>query len=445
MRAPTGMLSLQLLVSAKSTKRSAAAAAVGTAASDSGHVASPSGGAKKMKLNQLTFSSLTAAASGGGGGGGADPTASDAGDDVYDMFGSGESLPVPKLTPAATALPSRQLIAAAVTGATELFPPLVFMIAEYAAPFVSVVTRIPFLGQDELELRGAYPFNDEWCVLIGWYRFTKSRLRPGGESVHFCGLGSQPAAAFAPISLNGDSKTVPFHQCVAICRDPNPNRVGGWYVADKISIRYFDEATDRVTLIAGGLKHPPPFNPDGIGTDAHISDATSLIVSADGSTLWFTEFNSAVRQIDIATQQVTTVTVWGEVGCRGLIWDRNPRALRSESGLYLLALNGLRHQINRYDVGTRSLMRFSMPDHTPSALVSTATGHLIFRDEASNSLVVFDPTTLEMETIGLADADAPHLCLLEMRRMIVAAGAKLFTYTLPPKYFPPLKCCDRDL
>ncbi len=63
-----------------------------------------------------------------------------------------------------------------------------------------------------------------------------------------------------------------------------------YFLADQTSIRYFDEAKNAVSLVAGADEHDTA---DGIGSDARFSEIDSLLVTSDGRTLWCAD--SAVR------------------------------------------------------------------------------------------------------------------------------------------------------
>ncbi len=80
-------------------------------------------------------------------------------------------------------------------------------------------------------------------------------------------------------------------------------------MADLCSIRYFDEATDAVTLIAG---HWASGSEDGIGSNARFEGINSMIVASDGLTIWCGD-EFGMRRIRTATHEVTTFGVDGMV------------------------------------------------------------------------------------------------------------------------------------
>ncbi len=111
---------------------------------------------------------------------------------------------------------------------------------------------------------------------------------------------------------NGDSNSTRFNYPTAICTDPlSTNNL---FIGDKTSIRYWDTATDQVTLIAGDAKGGYV---DGVGVKARFSSIHGLLCHPNGRTLFVCDaLNHRIRMVDIASRLVTTIAGDGKTETR---------------------------------------------------------------------------------------------------------------------------------
>ncbi len=178
---------------------------------------------------------------------------------------------------------------------------------------------------------------------------------------------------FCASASQGGRTTEAFCRVNAVCRDPlNPN---GYFLADDTSIRYFDEATNSVRLVAGADEQGTA---DGIGSDARFSEIGSLLVTSDGRTLWCGD--SAVREVSVATGQVTTHKCSASEVFR-LCWDR-ASTVAPDSAFYCTTVQeGI--WFSRFDTATRRM--HACPPFQRRDLVRSgadyvvSTGHIIYR------------------------------------------------------------------
>ncbi len=160
----------------------------------------------------------------------------------------------------------------------------------------------------------------------------------------------------------GNRLTSQFVRSKAIRRDPrNPN---GWWLADRSSIRYFDDAKDEVTLLAGSDRLGVA---DGIGPRAQFAVIWTFLVSSDGGTIWCSQ-PGAVRRIDVASREVKTVYVPGvfDGAVCDMHWDRSPN-LKPDSAIY--CCTDLR-RFSRFDCVTGRMKAIDLgKGFTPARLV----------------------------------------------------------------------------
>ncbi len=94
----------------------------------------------------------------------------------------------------------------------------------------------------------------------------------------------------------------------------DPLNLNGWYMADQSSIRYYDEANDVVTLVAGSDELGTA---NGIGAAARFFGIASLLITSDGKQMWCGQSEGALRQIDTSTHEVSNC--WREA-VHSLVW-----------------------------------------------------------------------------------------------------------------------------
>ncbi len=340
-------------------------------------------------------------------------------------------------------------------------PQLVQIIASYAAPFVSIKTSVAvtITGFNLLWVRDGQVIGTGSCTT----NFLQLPIRSGtcvdvsGECV-CTALPTRfdclrlPIETGAPVAVTrfcgsdgvgfamGNRSSAVFREAAAVCADPlNPN---GFFLADQTSIRYFDEAKDEVTLFTGSDE---PGEDDDIGMNARFGAIVSLLIASDGRTLWCGQAFGGLRRIDTASRAVTTQY---QIGAQALCWDRLPTVKR-DSAFYCLIRSYDRMVIGRFDSLSQTLKSFRLAAIGGSihALVSTPSGHVLFAARYPTSGVYsLDPSTSQIEELDfVCDPYAQLLLDDSARTLITVNSAHLMSHTLPSRYFPLPKCCDRDL
>ncbi len=210
----------------------------------------------------------------------------------------------------------------------------------------------------------------------------------------FCGAGK---LGFS----NGRRFESRVHFAYALVADPLHKQGKGWYISDAVSIRYFDETTDTVSLVAGGAE------PGGIefatGADARFWHINSLLIASDGLTLWASNYdNGAIRRIDPQTRKVSA-PVSGYQMLRAIVWDRATPTQPAESVMYF----GCRTQINRFTIwtpggdsrgwgrrpGVTTVWESKNTYCRPNALTVTPTGHILWGCGTYRAIGCLDPRT----------------------------------------------------
>ncbi len=136
----------------------------------------------------------------------------------------------------------------------------------------------------------------------------------------------------------------------ALCVDPLHNN--NLYIADLTSIRYWDTASDQVTLIAGDAKDGYA---DGVGSNARFHNVTGLLCHPNGKTLFVCDrVNHCIRKVDLPSLSVTTIA--GDTkkrtrdgtgvqcsidGPRQIVFDRSPN-VKPNSVLLIAAIKSIR-------------------------------------------------------------------------------------------------------
>ncbi len=323
------------------------------------------------------------------------------------------------------------------TAAALPIPPLIQLIAAYAAPFVVTFRIIKLTATTKprgfaLGFTIACSIDDEWMLACtpNMNQFRKHSIVTGKNEV-FCGSGADGC-------VMGNRHTAAFGSArTAVC-DPLTPR--GYYLADRYSIRYFDETKDEVTLVAGRFESG---DSGGIGDAASVGMIFDLLITSDGKTLWCgCAYGHPLRRIDTATRQVTE-----EMGCYASIcsmcWDRS--TVKPDSAIYLVTpTSGL----YRYDIDSGRLHEFTtLESYRITNVASTPAGYVVF--STATALYVFDPVTLDVDWVHNTRRSDRSLTfvVVDSSRTIVTAerDGTLIVYALPPQYFPLPKCCDRDL
>ncbi len=259
---------------------------------------------------------------------------------------------------------------------------------------------------------------------------------------HFCGSRNSGWS-------DGTRLTSAMENPLAVCADPrNPT---GYYIADQASIRYFDEAKDRITIFASSGDD-----------DWFINELCALIVSSCGSTIWYSDC-SGIHRIETTTRERSTVFSDDLPGW--MCWDRSPH-IKHDSAFYFDAA-GVEGQFNRFDTSTvatagnrergptlksqppvKQVYSFRELDDCLTDAVCTQSGHLLFAVQAIRScLYAFDPITSNLERIkSIATNGCSRLLLLDSTRTLITVDLSVITtFTLPPEYFAVQRCCERDL
>ncbi len=112
----------------------------------------------------------------------------------------------------------------------------------------------------------------------GSQRIRCHNFDDGRVSTLLFGAGVQNALLFAAEGFKtGHSKNAGFRYPYALCTDPlKPNNL---FIGDTSSIRYWDSATDQVTLIAGDGEGGYA---DGVGSNARFFGITGLLCHPNG-------------------------------------------------------------------------------------------------------------------------------------------------------------------
>ncbi len=92
-----------------------------------------------------------------------------------------------------------------------------------------------------------------YCSLLTACGDLRNFVAGTGQVLAFCGESEG-------LGVSGNRSNVGFFNPRAVCRDPRNSN--GYYVADRSTIRYYDDAKNEVTLIAGDKKMT---RQDGIG------------------------------------------------------------------------------------------------------------------------------------------------------------------------------------
>ncbi len=100
-----------------------------------------------------------------------------------------------------------------------------------------------------------------------------------------------------------DSKPATFRHPRALC--PDPLKPDNFYVGDYTCIRYWDTATNQVTLIAGDEKYGYA---DGVGSNAQFQQITGLLCHPKGKTLFVCDSaNHLLKMVDLSTRLVISI------------------------------------------------------------------------------------------------------------------------------------------
>ncbi len=265
-------------------------------------------------------------------------------------------------------------------------------------------------------------------LVVPRYRSTDKRLTV------FCG-----AEPHHPLQLQAsDRQNAKFLLPRAVCRDPLS--ATGYFLCDETSIRYFDEAKDRVTPLVGSYE---PGEADGVGTDAQFKSIGSVIVTSDGQTIWCSDEPAGLRRIDIPRRDVRTVC---RCYARGLVWDRALN--KSDAAFYYVKIDtrmtgGARLPIlGRYDIASDASTSYAPRAGAGAGVKSfcvTPTGVIVFSQ--TSRVFVFNPMSGDIEMIESIEVDLDSsLVLLDSTQQLVAVkSGALVTYTLPPQCFSSAK------
>ncbi len=119
----------------------------------------------------------------------------------------------------------------------------------------------------------------------GSHRIRRYELLNGRVSTL---LGSEEG-----FKIGGSKSSAQFPS--VLCSDPlKPNNL---YIGDYSSIRYWDSATDQITLIAGDEKEGYA---DGVGSNARFNSITGLLCHPNGKTLFVCDrLNNCIRKVDL--------------------------------------------------------------------------------------------------------------------------------------------------
>ncbi len=260
---------------------------------------------------------------------------------------------------------------------------------------------------------------------------------------------------------------------------PDPRNPNGYFLADQVSIRYFDQTKDETVLFVGtGTGTGTGTGSDNTGTGFFLSALRDIIVSSCGSTVWCID-RSGIHRIDTATRQISTALTYKQPR-DWFCWDRSPH-IKPDSAFYFDAGN-VKGQYNRFDIaaaaaaaastastvaandnkqgrkkgkgpgtgrpGVKTYEFEEIEDYIMN-VVCTQSGHLLFTILTKRSaLYAVDPISCDLkrlDSFAITDGGLGLLLDDSTRRLITDEEGVITTYTLPPEYFAPQKCCERDL
>ncbi len=263
-----------------------------------------------------------------------------------------------------------------------------------------------------------------------------------GEPVvtRFCGSGEYGSPE------SSTRLTASFNSPQAVCVDPRHPTKTGFFIADSYSIRYFDQPTETVTLLAGGDLLLGG-KVDGSGAAAVFDGITGMVVESDGETLWCADSRGGLRRVKTASGEVTTCYPFAVYA---LCWNRAPN-VGLECSLYCLTI-GDGGEIERFDTVANAMRPRIKTGGGVQQIECTSTGHLfVFRSLNVDDLAMFvlDPNRSDDRMKRLPDlyvnSDERFFVCDSSHTLITYLDGQFITYTLPPEYFLLPKCCDRDL
>ncbi len=367
----------------------------------------------------------------------------------------------------------------AAIGVSLSIPPLLQLIADYLTPFVGVVSTLardhngdrlftPAVTTGTRE-RSTFDFVCEvYKNKLCKRSVIDGSLTPfiGGDEIGF---------------IHGSGKSSRWRGPFAICADPIQSR--RWYIADRTSVRCYNEMSDSVTLITGSAQWGSADGGPTVGapTDGtgRVSDRfapkaacfdclQSLIITSDGRTLWGADRNNQrLRQITIATGQVESISTVG----RGagwfqpqvLVWDRRP-SVPVDSALFAMDSS----RLMRFVIATERMQPLETFEHIIAGAVSLPSGVLIVSSLTTANIYLFDPSktgpdafqaltgqesnrAFEPSCDGVgpnARFSFPSDLILDSERRCVwvsdRSAKSIRKLTLDHTHFPLAVCCDRD-
>ncbi len=252
---------------------------------------------------------------------------------------------------------------------------------------------------------------------------------------------------------DGTSTTACFESVYCIVADPLRPR--SWFVSDSSTIRRFDEATDTVTTLIGGIEN-------GANQFEHVS---SFVVSKSGLEIWAVDqHNSALKRVTIdrhSGRAWISISHSVQTGPNKIVWDRTPTA-KSESGLWCACDDGVTYFSTEPPPFTSTTGQHEMVHHLTEEtngaddLVCTDTGLLVIF--IVEDIMLYDPRTKQSEILLQRDESddddsrANDLVLMPTVPVLVDGGRRLYFASersirfidLPPVCYPIVTCCDRD-
>ncbi len=314
---------------------------------------------------------------------------------------------------------------------------LLSIVASYAVPFVGSLTTIAVANHyvwltphASCFYRDSQSGSDYLIVAETQQNWFVKLSLVDGSITPFAGSGERGLWS-GSADAHETSKTAVFWLSAAVCVDPIRPR--SFYLADAYSIRHYNEASDSITLIAGGERkdcdHP-----------------RSIIITNDGTTIWTADAISArLRRVTIATR--TLHSVLKKLNSpRGVVWDRSPKS-PPEIAVYVAVADG----VIRYHIASGESKSSELPGFMLAGLASTASGLLLFSCISTHAIWSWNPETSEVARIGgagVATRSVTHLTLVDDMRCLFAADPynnQMRRIGLPPNCFPLPKCCARDL
>ncbi len=288
----------------------------------------------------------------------------------------------------------------------------------------------------------------DWMIAIvsTWNKnlFTKIALQPDGAA----SANPDPSAVMSPFIgagpgfASGTKETTLFSSPITVLCDPI--QPGGYYLFDRLSIRYYDEINNKVGLVVGKSVQLSLVADDG------FINISSAVISSDGLTIWVTDqYSGVIRRVDLTA---------ADRAARGqlpptahkirfpiqVVWDRSPHQ-NPNTALYI---NSSNEKLWRFDVSVpsnpiKSVIQIPGLERVES-MVSTPTGLLIMTVGNTGGLTIIDPKAGTLTPLVLSSDEGwyrPVALTSDARYLYTTQGnSSIRCVSLPSLCYPLAPC-----